>query len=148
MRKHPVKSSVLLVLLLTLWTGCGVKGNPIPYPAIPDKIPVIENIEALSMEKNVLLKWNFQDKSGLISYIKIERSDAGQTGNECRDCPRTYAGIGQVNVKEEKPADEEKRELSYTDKKAIKGNTYNYRLMLCEENGNCSEAATAEINFK
>ena len=48
----------------------------------------------------------------------------------------------------EKPADQEKRVFSFTDAEAVKGNTYNYRLMLCEDNGNCSEAATAEINFK
>ncbi|NTW77015.1 MAG: hypothetical protein HGB33_04420 [Syntrophaceae bacterium] len=148
MRKHPVKSSVLFVLFLVALTGCGVKGNPVPYPPIPAIKPVIEKMEAVSMEEDVLLRWDFQDKSGLISYIKIERSDAGQPGNECKDCPRTFNWIGQINVKEEKTADKEKRELSFTDTKAVKGNTYNYRLMLCEENGNCSEAATAEINFK
>ncbi|HNS57112.1 MAG TPA: hypothetical protein PKO34_08665 [Smithellaceae bacterium] len=147
MKKLPLKSSILGVLFLLVLTGCGVKGNPVPFPAIPDKTPMVENLQALSKEESVLLKWNFQDKSGLISHIKIERSDAGQTGNECRDCPQTFAGIGRVEVKE-KPADKEKRELSFTDNQAVKGNTYKYRLMLCEENENCSEAAAAEINFK
>ncbi|MEQ8160348.1 MAG: hypothetical protein ABRQ33_04090 [Smithellaceae bacterium] len=147
MKKLPLKSSILVVLFLLVLTGCGVKGNPVRFPAISDKAPVVENMEALSVEEAVLLKWNFQDRSGLISYIKIERSDAGQTGNECRDCPQTFTGIGRVDVKE-KPADKEKRELSFTDNQAVKGNTYKYRLMLCEENENCSEAAAAEINFK
>lgn len=147
MKKLALKSSILGVLFLLVLTGCGVKGNPVRLPAIPDKRPVVENMQALSMEEAVLLKWNFQDKSGLISHMKIERSDVGQTGNECRDCPLTFTGIGRIDVEDE-PADQEKRELSFKDNQAVKGNTYKYRLMLCEENENCSEAAAAEINFK
>jgi len=128
--------------------GCGFKSNPIPYPAMPDIKPVTSNMEALSLGETVVLNWNFQDKSGLINQINIERSEVGSIGNECKDCPRTFTRIGRINVKEGKPADKEKRALSYTDVKAQKGKIYNYRLMLCEGNGNCSEASTAEINYK
>jgi hypothetical protein len=148
LRKFPAKNSFSIVALLFILTGCGLKGNPVLYPVMPDTIPVIENMEALSMGDDVVLKWNFRDKKGLISYIKIERSEIGTIGNECKDCPRTFTGIGQITVKEGKSTDKEQRGLSFTDAKAIKGNIYNYRLMLCEENGNCSESATAEINFK
>jgi hypothetical protein len=134
------------MLLLGMLTGCGFKSNPIPYPV--DARPVIKNMEALIIGETVVLKWNFQDRNGLINYIGIERSELGTVGNECKNCPRTYARIGQINVKEGKPADKEQKVLSFTDSKAEKGKTYNYRLMLCEENRNCSEASTAEINFK
>ena len=148
MKKIPPKNSILLIALFIILTGCGLKGNPVPYPAIADRKPVIKNMEALSIGESVVLKWDFQDKSGLINYIAIERSEVGTPGNECKDCPRIFGRIGQITVKEGKPADKEQRALSFTDAKAVKGNIYNYRLMLCEENGNCSEASTAEINFK
>ena len=136
-------------MLLIALTGCGFKGNPSPYPAIPGSKPVIKNMETLSSGDTILIKWNFQDKKGLISYIGIEKSEVGTIGNECKDCPRTYKRIGQIPVKEAgMPADKELRALSFTDTNTVKGNIYNYRLMMCEENGNCSEASTTEINFK
>lgn len=149
MKKNQARNNFLIVMLFCVFTGCGFKGNPSPYPAIPGSKPVIKNMEALSSGEAVILKWNFQDKKGLISYIGIERSEVGTIGNECKDCPRTYTRIGQVPVKEAgMPADKELRALNFTDTYTVKGNIYNYRLMMCEGNGNCSEASTAEINFK
>ena len=148
MKKSQVKNSFLIILLLIILTGCGFKGNPSPYPVMPDRKPVIKNMEALLSGEAVILKWNFHDKNGLINYIGIERSEAGTLGNECKNCPRTYTRIGKIPVKAGMPADKEQRALSFTDNKVVKGKIYNYRLMLCEENENCSEASTAEINFK
>ena len=148
MKKSQVKNSFLIILLLIILTGCGFKGNPSPYPVMPDRKPVIKNMEALLSGEAVILKWNFQDKYGLINDIGVERSEFGTPGNECKNCPRTFARIGQIIVKADMPADKEQRALSFTDNKVVKGKIYNYRLMLCEENENCSEASTAEINFK
>ncbi len=148
MRKNQVINSFLIILLLIILSGCGFKGNPSPYPVITDRKPVIKNMEALLSGEAVILKWNFQDKNRLIKYIGIERSEAGTLGNECKNCPRTYTRIGQVPVKAGMPVDEGPRALSFEDNKVKKGKIYNYRLMLCEENENCSEASTAEINFK
>ena len=148
MKKIPGGNSFLLITLVIILTGCGFKGNPAPYPALPDRKPVIKNMEALSMEKAVVLRWNFQDKYGLINDIGVERSEFGTPGNECKNCPRTFARIGQIIVKADKSADKEQRALSFTDTDVVKGKIYSYRLMLCEGNGNCSEASTVEINFK
>jgi hypothetical protein len=137
-----------MIVLMIILSGCGFKGNPAPYPALPDRKPVIKNMEAFSAQEAVILKWNFQDKDGLINYINIERSEFGTPGNECKNCPRTFAGIGQIAVKAGTPADKEQRALSFTDTDAVKGRVYSYRLMLCAGNGNCSEASTVEINFK
>lgn len=148
MRKKQVKNSFLIIALFIILAGCGLKGNPSPFhAAVSDKKPVITNMKALSAGKDVLVQWNFRDKSGLINRIGIDRSELGTPGNECKDCPRTFKRIGQIQVKTGMPADKEQETLSFTDTTAIKGNIYNYRLMLCEENGNCSEAATAEIHF-
>lgn len=148
MKKNPVRNSLLITVLLCVLTSCGFKGNPAPYTAIPGSKPVIQNMEALPNGEVVILKWNFQDKKGLISYITVERSEVGSPGNECKGCPLTYARIGRIPVKSGLPADKEQRALSFTDTYAIKEKIYNYRLMLCEENGNCSESSTVEINFK
>jgi len=148
LKKNQARNSFLIILLLCVFTGCGFKGNPVSYPVMPDKKPVIQNLEAISREEGVVLNWNFRDKNGLIAYIGIERSEVGSAGNECKGCPVTYTRIGQINVKASMPADKEQRTLSFTDTNAIKEKIYIYRLMLCEENGNCSESSTAEINFK
>jgi hypothetical protein len=126
-------------------TGCGLKGNPVPYTVLDDNKPVVRNLEIVQTENSTILKWNFQDKDRLIKYIGIERSEAGSPENECKDCPRTFERIGQITLNEAIPQD---KELNYIDKKVVKGKTYNYRLMLCEDNGNCSEGATVEINYK
>jgi hypothetical protein len=148
LKKNPLKNSFSIIILLIIFAGCGFKSNPVPYPPMPDGKPVIENMEALALGKEVVLKWIFLNKNGLINFIGIERSEVGTPGNECKTCPRTYTRIGQISVKEGKPADKERKALSFTDTKAEKGKIYNYRLMLCEENRNCSEASMVEINFK
>jgi hypothetical protein len=147
LKKTRVENSFLIIVLIVL-AGCGFKGNPAPYPAMPDKKPAVKNMQALPGGESVLIKWNFQDKNGLISYIGIEKSEAGQPGNECKDCPRIYTRIGQIQLKAGMAANKDQSELSFTDSQAVKGKIYNYRLMLCEENGNCAEASTAEINFQ
>jgi hypothetical protein len=131
-----------------LMTGCGLKGNPIPYTVLADNKPVVRNLEIVQTEDSTILKLNFQDKDRLIKYIGIERSEVGSPGNECKDCPRTFEKIGQITIAETIQADKKQNVANYIDKKVVKGKTYNYRLMLCEDNGNCSEGATVEINYK
>jgi hypothetical protein len=134
-------------MLVIILTGCGFKGNPAPYSALTDRKPLIKNMEAIFKDGAVVLKWNFQDKYGLINYIGIERSEFGTLGNECKNCPRTFARIGQIVVKVGTPADKEQKALNFTDTDIVKEKIYSYRLMLCEENGNCSQASTIEINL-
>ncbi len=149
MRKFPVKNNFLIAaVLLIMISGCGYKGNPVPYPtAVTDRKPVVKNLKAVAAQEKIVLNWNFQDKSGIIHYIMIERSDVGLSGNICKDCPQVFREVGRVNVKDGKSAEKE-QSLSFTDSKAVKGYIYNYRLSLCEENKNCSESSATEINFK
>lgn len=146
MKNNPSRNNYLLpaALLLIMLMSCGFKGNPAPY-SVP---PVIKSLEAFSTEKAVRLQWRLNDKSGRINSIAIERSEAGTPGNECKNCPRTFTKIGQVSVKDETTAKKEPGILSFTDVNVERGKIYGYRLMLCEGNGNCSEASTIEVNFK
>lgn len=148
MKKTPVIVSFFVLVFIALITGCGLKGNPVPYSSVADNKPIVKNLEIVPAENSIILKWNLQDNKRLIKYIVIERSEVGAPGNECKDCPRTFERIGQLSLNEAIPAAKEQNTLNYTDKKVSKGKIYNYRLMLCEDNGNCSEAATVEINFK
>jgi hypothetical protein len=147
LRNHPVFNSLIFIFIVFM-TGCGLKGNPVPYAVLADNKPVVRNLEIVQTENSTILKWNFQDKDRLIKYIGIERSEVGTPGNECKDCPRTFEKISQIMIAETTPADKEQNVFNYIDKKVVKGKIYTYRLMLCEDNGNCSEGATVEINYK
>lgn len=144
MGKKPARNSFLLLVLFIFLTGCGVKGNPVPYPAIPGKKPAIKNMEAVATGEAVVLKWNLQDEKRFIKYIAIERSEVGTPGNECKNCPQTFDKIGSIPVM---PADKEQKVFSFTDTNVVKGKIYNYRLVLCTEDKNCMQASTVEINF-
>ena len=149
MKKIPVKYSIFVCLLtLILFTGCGLKGNPVSLSAVSDQRQIVQNMKAVSSGDAVKLQWDFYDKDVKINYIAIERSEAGSAGNECKDCPRTFERIGQVPVKGIILKNKESNTLSFTDKKVVQGKIYNYRLMLCDDSGVCLEGSAAEINFK
>ena len=149
MKRVPVKYSVFACLMtLTLFTGCGLKGNPVSLSAVSDPREILQNMKAVSSGDAVILKWDFYDKDTKINFIAIERSEVGSAGNECKDCPRTFERIAQVPVKGIRPENKESNILSFTDKKVVKGKTYNYRLMLCDDSSVCLEGAATEINIK
>jgi hypothetical protein len=148
LKKSPVIVNSFVLAFIALITGCGLKGNPVPYSSAAVSKPIVRNLEIVAADNSIMLKWNFQDNNRLIKYIGIERSEVGTPGNECKDCPRTFERIGQVSLKETIAADKEQNTYNYTDKTVSNGKIYNYRLMLCEDNGNCSQAANGEINYK
>jgi hypothetical protein len=135
-------------MTLTLFTGCGLKGNPVSLSAVSDPREILQNMKAVSSGDAVILKWDFYDKDTKINFIAVERSQIGTAGNECKDCPRTFERIAQVPVKGIRSENKESNILSFTDKKVVKGKTYNYRLMLCDDSSVCLEGAATEINIK
>jgi hypothetical protein len=135
-------------VLLVVFSGCGLKANPEAMRFMPDYRLIVKDMQAISSNETVILRWNFQDMDGKINYINIEKSEVGSTGNECKDCPRTFERISQMQIKEIKLDNKVSSALSYTDKKVVKGRIYNYRLILCDDAGLCLEASAAEINYK
>ena len=149
MKKNPAKYSVFYCLiLLIIVTGCGLKGNPIASTSVIDYKNLVKNMEASMLNDSVVLKWDFYNKDGIINYILIEKSEVGSAGNECKGCPRTYERIGKIFVKESAREDKKFKAINFTDKKVERDKTYNYRLMLCDNDAFCSEASNTEINFK
>jgi hypothetical protein len=149
LKKVSVKYSIVFCLLtLIIFTGCGLKGNPVSLSAASDHRQIVQNMKAVSSGDAIILKWDFYNKDVKINYIAIERSEVGSAGNECKDCPRTFERVGLVIVKEIRLENKESNILSFTDKRVVQGKIYNYRLMLCDDSGVCVEGAAVEINFK
>jgi len=143
-----VKYSIACLMTLILFTGCGLKGNPVSLSAVSDHRQIVQNMKAVSSGDAVILKWDFSDKDVKINYIEIERSEVGSAGNECKGCPRTFERIGKVLVKDIKQENNEYSNLNFTDKEVVKGKTYNYRLLICDDFNVCRESLATEINFK
>ncbi|MCX5849880.1 MAG: hypothetical protein NTW65_10565 [Deltaproteobacteria bacterium] len=109
---------------------------------------MMQNIKVVSSGEAVILIWDFFNKDEKINYVAVEKSEVGSSGNECKDCPRSFERIGQVPVRGIKLKNKEFNTFSFTDKKVEQGKTYNYRLMLCENSDMCLEGYAKEINFK
>ena len=149
MKKVQRKNSVFVCLvLLVVVSGCGLKANPEAMRSITDYKLIVKDMQAIASDEAVILKWNFRDIDGKVNYINIEKSEVGTIGNECKDCPRTFERISQMQIKAIILDNKVSSALSYTDKKVVKGRIYNYRLILCEDAGICQEASAAEINYK
>ena len=141
-------SLIVCLVLLIVISGCGLKANPSPTQRIIDYRLIVKDMQAIQSDEVVTLKWNFQDTDGKINYINIEKSEVGTAGNECKDCPRTFERISQMQIKGIVLDNKVSSVLSYIDTKVVKGKIYNYRLILCDDAGYCQEASAAEINYK
>lgn len=142
-----VNRLIICLVLSFAVSGCGLKANPAPIKSIVDYRLIVKDMQAISADDAVLLKWNFQDKDAKINFINIEKSEVGTAGNECKDCPRTFERINQMQIKGMILDNKVPSTLSYTDKKVVKGEIYNYRLILCDDAGICQEASAAEIDY-
>lgn len=149
MKKTQRKSSVVACLaVLFVIGGCGLKANPAPVQHIIDYRMIVKDMQAIPSDGAVTLKWNFHDADEIINYISIERSEAGTAGNECKNCPRTFERINQMQIKGAVPDNKAPGTLSYSDKNVVKGKNYNYRLILCGDAGVCQEASAVEIDYQ
>ena len=140
-------SLIICLVLLFVISGCGLKANPVNMQSMTDYGLIAKDMKAASSDDAVILTWKFQDRDGKISYINIEKSEVGTAGNECKDCPRTFERINQMQIKGIVSDTKVPSVMSYADKKVVKGKIYNYRLILCDDAGVCLEASAAEINY-
>jgi len=141
-------SLIVYLLLLFVISGCGLKANPVAIQHIIDYRLIVKDMQAIPSDETVTLKWNFHDTGGKINYINIEKSEFGTAGNECKDCPRTFERINQMQIKGITLDNKVLSNMSYADNKVVKGKIYNYRLILCDDAGFCQEAIAAEIDYK
>jgi len=118
------------------FTGCGLKGNPVPpfAPPVIDYSKIIVNLQAVALSDAIRLKWIFQDKDKLVDYIAVEKSEIGTNGNVCKDCPLQFTRIDTI------PTEEMPLSVGYVDKEVSKNKIYVYRLMLCKKSGACMDS--------
>lgn len=129
--------------LALLLAGCGLKANPVPLVSVGLQNQAAQELMASVDGNTIVLTWTLNDPAGRTRYITIERSRLGSPGNACKDCPRTFEKIGQLKVDDRK-----NNEYSFADSLAAKGQTYSYRLKLCDEADICSESQSVEADMK
>jgi hypothetical protein len=144
LKKGSVKNKIIWsVALALLLAGCGLKANPVPLVSVGLQNQAAQELMASVDGNTIVLTWILNDPAGRTRYITIERSRLGSPGNACKDCPRTFEKIGQLKVDDRK-----NNEYSFADSLAEKGQTYSYRLKLCDEADICSESQSVEADMK
>ncbi len=128
-----------------LVAGCGLKANPTPSASAVEPKQGKQKLTVSADGNAVVLTWQMQNPDEKISHTTIEKSQLGSTGNICRDCPRTFEKIGQLQVLNVK---NEKSDYRFADSLVEKGKIYSYRLKLCDKADVCRESQTVEIDFK
>jgi len=145
--KRGKSKKLIIITLVIILCGCGIKSNPVPSVSMVDYRPLVVNILAAPQDDAVVLSWELSDKKGAIRNIYIERSQPGTSGNECPGCPQTFERMGQLRIERLLLTREQLKQMSFTDKKVEKGKTYNYRLILCDEADVCQDKPAAQITF-
>jgi len=138
-----VKSNLLWsIVLLFLMNGCGLKANPEPRASSVMQMQSVPTLVAKTEENSVLLTWSLENADRKNHYVNIEKSDMGEKGKVCRNCPLAFEKITGVTV-------QKKNNLySFADSSVEKGRIYSYRLMFCDQAGICRVSETVEIDFQ
>jgi hypothetical protein len=127
--KSPWRGLSWILVVSSLFTGCGYKTSPRPATAtIPGEIGLVE---ALGYPDKVILKWHVPmsntDGSVLtdISGFKVYRT-AQKTEEECENCEEKKSVYANIDFQNPTNAVIEKGEVDYTDKAVTPGNVYSY----------------------
>ncbi len=138
MKKFSAENKIImLVLMMILTAGCGLKANPAPAAAEIRQALEEQKLFASLADKTVILTW--PSPVGDVSHVWVEKSDLGATGGACLDCPRVYQGIADLTIKSER---------RFVDSSVESGKSYSYRISLCAGTGTCRSSQTVQIDVK
>ena len=138
MKKCSVGNNIVfLITIIMLIAGCGLKGNPVSVTSMVNQTRDEQGLTANFRNGAVELTWPSPKEN--YSHVKVEKSDLGPTNSVCKDCPSIYKDIADLTLT---------KEGRFVDGNVVKGNSYIYRLSLCDEAGACRSSQTSRVDIK
>ena len=131
------KKIVLLMAVLILSGGCGIKKAPVPWESIVPKR--IVDLRALPREGRLLLEWTAPkentDKSVLtdLTAFRVLRSEGNLVGEECRGCGEGTKVVHEVKVDPKEEVNGKRMALFFEDQEPRK--VYVYQVVSVNHRG-------------
>ncbi len=134
-----------LVALLLIYTGCGLKSDPIP-PKI--KLPAaITDLSVESSREGILLAWSI-DPREKIGTFRIFRTEPVPGIVACPGCPQDYRPLRTIPLTDAGLRSEEGKKFYYVDGDVRAGFFYSYRIAVCDRSEHCGAASNEAGTFK
>lgn len=139
---------VILFLIVMILSGCGKMGDPRPTQMADETKKRLSTLSLDQSECGVILTWNMNEYRTVPDMVKIYRSDFDIAGGDCKDCPGTRRPVAELSRAELSYIREYDGSYVYFDKKVQKDVVYKYVIVVCGEQGICSDPSDeAEIKF-
>lgn len=140
--KVAISFVIAVFSLALLCAGCGKKADPrYPHDSYPEKVSDL----TVSVDKGgAVLEWGIPGRWDRAGHVRIFRSALKTDGGECPTCPRIYAIVEYLPLRDARV--KETGRFRYVDRTIRRGFSYSYRLVICTSSGTCGERSdTAEI---
>ena len=133
-------SAILFMALLC--AGCGKKADP-RYPDY-DYPAKVTDLAVSVDEGKAVLEWGIPGQWERTGYVRIFRSALKTDGGGCPGCPRIYAILEYLRLRDVRSKEGEK--FRYVDRNIREGFSYSYRVVICNPSGTCGDQSnTADI---
>jgi hypothetical protein len=128
--------------MVLLCVGCGKKADPrYPHYSYPEKV---SDLTVAIDEGKALLEWSIPGRWDRAGKARILRSALEEGSKDCPNCPRIYAIVEYLPLREARSKEEGR--FRYVDTKIRRGFSYSYRVVICASSDICGEESnTAEI---
>ncbi|MDO9514492.1 MAG: hypothetical protein Q7J01_00130 [Syntrophales bacterium] len=131
---------VATVSLALLCAGCGKKADPrYPHNSYPEKVT---NLEVSIDGGSAVLDWGAPGEWDRAGHVRIFRSALKTNGSDCPTCPRIYAILEYLPLRDVRSKGEGR--FRYVDRNIRRGFLYSYRLVICTSSGRCGEESNTE----
>jgi len=142
--KISISFVIAVFSLALLCSGCGKKADPrYPDDSYPEKVSGLEvSIDGGS----AVLEWGIPGQWDHAGHVRIFRSALKTDGRECPTCPRVYAVVEYLPLRDVRSNKGEG--FRYVDGNIRRGFSYSYRVVICTSSGICGEESNiAEITI-
>jgi hypothetical protein len=144
----PLIGVCLLLYMLTFLLGCGKTGDPRPVNVTARATQKLSLLSLDQSECGVILTWDLAQYRAIPEMVKIYRSDFDVTAGDCVTCPGTRRLVAELTRDELAYIREMDGSYVYFDKRVKKDYVYKYVIVVCDEQGACSEPSDeVEIRF-